>query len=205
MSHGIPVLGELLMLAGVSLAVVMLFRRLRLPAAIGFIVSGVLIGPGGFALIPDQDLVHTLAEIGVVLLLFTVGLELRVSDLARGGRALLVGGTLQVLFTVLMVAGLLLLAGLHPARAVFFGLLIALSSTALVFKLLADRLELTAPHGRVVTGLLLFQDLMVIPFAIAVPWLGRWAGPATGLIAAAGGASGGHTGPATGALRALVL
>jgi len=205
MSHGIPVLGELLMLAGVSLAVVMLFRRLRLPAAIGFIVSGVLIGPGGFALIPDQDLVHTLAEIGVVLLLFTVGLELKVSDLARGGRALLVGGTLQVVFTVAMVAGLLLLAGLHPARALFFGLLIALSSTALVFKILADRLELTAPHGRVVTGLLLFQDLMVIPFAIAVPWLGRWAGPGNGLIAAAGGASGGHAAPGAGVLRALIL
>jgi CPA2 family monovalent cation:H+ antiporter-2 len=205
MSHGIPVLGELLMLAGVSLAVVMLFRRLRLPAAIGFIVSGVLIGPGGFALIPDQDLVHTLAEIGVVLLLFTVGLELRVADLARGGRTLLIGGALQVLFTVAMAGGLLLLAGLHPARALFFGLLIALSSTALVFKLLADRLELTAPHGRIVTGLLLFQDLMVIPFAIAVPWLGRWAGPGMGLIAAAGGASAGHAAPAVGALRALIL
>lgn len=205
MSHGIPVLAELLILAGVSLAVVMLFRRLRLPAAIGFIVSGVLIGPGGLALIPDQDLVHTLAEIGVVLLLFTVGLELRVADLARGGRSLLMGGALQVLFTVLMAAGLLLLGGLHPARALFFGLLIALSSTALVFKLLADRLELSAPHGRIVTGLLLFQDLMVIPFAIAVPWLGRWAGPNAGLIAAAGGASGDHAGPAAEPVRGLIL
>jgi CPA2 family monovalent cation:H+ antiporter-2 len=121
MSHGIPVLGELLMLAGVSLAVVMLFRRLRIPAAIGFIVSGVLIGPGGFALIADQDLVHTLAEIGVVLLLFTVGLELKIADLARGGRATLVGGALQVLFTVVLAAGLLLAAGLHPARAPPFG------------------------------------------------------------------------------------
>jgi CPA2 family monovalent cation:H+ antiporter-2 len=202
MSHGIPVLGELLMLAGVSLAVVMLFRRLRLPAAIGFIVSGVLIGPGGFALIADQDLVHTLAEIGVVLLLFTVGLELKIADLARGGRATLVGGALQAVFTVALAAGLLLAAGLHPARALFFGLLIALSSTALVFKLLADRQELSAPHGRLATGLLIIQDLMVIPFAIAVPWLGRWAGQGAGLIAAMGGAGG----PASaGGLRALVL
>jgi CPA2 family monovalent cation:H+ antiporter-2 len=206
---GIPVLGELLMVAGISLAVVMLFRLLRLPAAIGFIVSGVLIGPAGLALIADQDLVHTLAEFGVVLLLFTVGLELKVDDLVRGGRSMLLGGALQVLLTATLVAVLLGVAGLHPARSLFFGLLIALSSTALVFKLLADRAELTAPHGRLVTGLLLFQDLMVIPFAIAVPWLGRWAGQGVGLIASAGGAAGSAAGsayaPAVGSLRSLIL
>src|SRR6185436_22749 len=109
MSHGIPVLGELLMLAGVSLAVVMLFRRLKLPAAVGFIVSGVLIGPGGFGLIGDEALVSTLAEFGVVLLLFTVGLELSVSDLARSGRSALVAGALQVSLTVALVSGILVL------------------------------------------------------------------------------------------------
>src|SRR5262245_57989339 len=131
MSHGVPVLGELLMLAGVSLAVVMLFRRLRLPAAIGFIVSGVLIGPGGLGLIGDPALVQTLADFGVVLLLFTIGLELSVSDLMRGGRSMAVAGALQVTFTVVLVAVLLLVAGLHPARALFFGMLLSLSSTAL--------------------------------------------------------------------------
>ena len=203
MSHGIPILGELLMLAGVSLAVVMLFRRLRLPAAIGFIVSGVLIGPGGFGLIGDEQLVRTLAEFGVVLLLFTVGLELSVTDLGRVGRTAFVAGALQVGLTVGMVGGVLALAGLHPARALFFGLLVALSSTALVLKLLSDRLELSAPHGRLATGMLLFQDLMVIPFAIAVPWLGRWVAPGADLIAGPGGA-GAPAGPG-GVLRPLVL
>jgi CPA2 family monovalent cation:H+ antiporter-2 len=203
MSHGIPVLSELLMLAGVSLAVVMLFGRLKLPAAIGFIVSGVLIGPGGLGLIGDEALVRTLAEFGVVLLLFTVGLELSVADLWRSGRGTLVAGALQVSLTVAAVAAVLLAAGMHPARALFFGLLLALSSTALVFKLLSDRLELSAPHGRMATGILLFQDLMVVPFAVAVPWLGRWVSPGAGLVAGPGGAAA----PAGGGdvVRALVL
>jgi K+:H+ antiporter len=203
MSHGIPILGELLMLAGVSLAVVMLFRRLRLPAAIGFIVSGVLIGPGGFGLIGDEQLVRTLAEFGVVLLLFTVGLELSVTDLGRVGRTAFVAGALQVGLTVGLVGGVLALAGIHPARALFFGMLVALSSTALVLKLLSDRLELSAPHGRLATGMLLFQDLMVIPFAVAVPWLGRWVAPGAGLIAGPGGA--GAPAGAGGVVRPLVL
>jgi CPA2 family monovalent cation:H+ antiporter-2 len=172
----LPVLGELLILASISLAVVMLVRRVRLPATVGFIVAGVIIGPGGFGLIRDPELVHTFADIGVVMLLFTVGLEFTLADLGRIGRGAVIGGVLQIVLTVALVAGPLTIAGVHPARGVFFGLLLALSSTALVFKLLTDRLELASPHGRVVTGVLLLQDLMVIPFAIAVPWLGVWFG-----------------------------
>lgn len=194
MSHEFPVLRDLLLLAGVSLAVVMLFRRLRLPATIGFIVTGVLMGPGGLGLIRDPVLVRILAEFGVVLLLFTVGLEFSLGDLGRIGRVAIVAGALQVLFTVALVGGILALAGVHPARAIFFGLLLTLSSTALVFKLLSDRLELFSPHGRMVTGVLVFQDLMVIPIAIAVPWLGVWL---SGRADATGGGSG--------ALRSLVL
>jgi CPA2 family monovalent cation:H+ antiporter-2 len=203
MSHGIPILGELLVLAGVSLAVVMLFRRLRLPATIGFIVTGVLIGPGGFGLIRDAELVRTLAEFGVVLLLFTVGLELSLADLGRVGRRAIVAGAFQVLLTVALVFGALAIAGVHPARAMFFGLLITLSSTALVFKLLTDRLELSSPHGRVVTGILVFQDLMVIPFAIAVPWLARWVGRGSDLVAGAAGA--GAPAAAGGGFRSVVM
>src|SRR6266850_3320352 len=107
MSHEFPILRDLLLLAGVSLAVVMLFRRLRLPATIGFIVTGVLMGPGGLGLIRDPVLVRTLAEFGVVLLLFTVGLEFSLTDLGRIGRVAIVGGALQVLFTVSLVGGIL--------------------------------------------------------------------------------------------------
>jgi CPA2 family monovalent cation:H+ antiporter-2 len=174
MAHDLPVLRELLVLAGVSLAVVLLFQRLRVPALIGFIVTGILVGPGALGLVSDRKLVQSMAEIGVVLLLFTVGLEFSLSDIRRLGRAALVGGALQSLLTVAAVAAVLLAAGAHPARALFFGMLVSLSSTAVVLKLLTDRVELAAPHGRAATGVCLFQDLLVIPFALLTPLLGRW-------------------------------
>ena len=175
MTPEIPVLRELLLLAGASLAVVLLFRRLRLPATVGFLVTGILIGPGGLALVHDPALVRTLAEFGVVVLLFTVGLEFSFADLKRLGRRALVGGALQVLLTVLVVAAALVLGGRHPARALFLGMLVSLSSTALVLKLLTDRVELQSPHGRATTGVLLFQDLVAVPFLLLVVPLGRWA------------------------------
>ena len=176
MTHEIPVLRELILLAGTSLAVLLLFRRLRLPATVGFIVTGILIGPGAFALVRDPELVSTLAEFGVVILLFTVGLEFSFADLKRLGRRALVGGALQVALTVAVVAAVLMASGRHPARALFFGMLVSLSSTAVVLKLLTDRIELRSPHGRLATGVLLFQDLAAVLFLLAVVPLGRWAG-----------------------------
>src|SRR5262245_26393012 len=157
-----------------ALAVLVIFRRLRLPPAVGFIVTGVIIGPSGLGLVHDPALVETLAELGVVFLLFTVGLEFSGEELRRMGRSALLGGALQMLLTGLVVAGILLAVGQHPARAVFLGILASLSSTALVLRVLTDRVELSAPHGRLATGVLVFQDLMVIPLAVVVPWLGRW-------------------------------
>jgi CPA2 family monovalent cation:H+ antiporter-2 len=171
----IPVLRELLLLAGASLAVVLLFRRLRLPATAGFIVTGILIGPGGFRLVHDPDLVRTLAAFGVVVLLFTVGLEFSFADLRRLGGRTLAGGALQVALTVGAVAWVLIAVGRHPANALFIGMLVSLSSTALVLKLLTDRIELQSPHGRTATGVLLLQDLIAIPFLLLVGPLGRWA------------------------------
>jgi CPA2 family monovalent cation:H+ antiporter-2 len=173
-AHEIPVLRELILLAGASLAVLLLFRRLRLPATVGFIVTGILIGPGAFALVHDPAVVSTLAEFGVVVLLFAVGLEFSFADLKRLGRAALVGGALQVLFTVAVVAAVLVASGRPPARALFLGMLVSLSSTALVLKLLTDRIELRSPHGRIATGVLLFQDLVAVLFLLAVMPMARW-------------------------------
>jgi CPA2 family monovalent cation:H+ antiporter-2 len=174
MNHEVGALRDLLLIAGASLAVLVLFQRLRLPAAVGFIATGVLMGPNGLGWIGDVALVKTLADFGVMFLLFTVGLELSRHDLKVLGRPALIGGTLQVVFTLGLVAGVGLLAGLHPAQAIFFGMLASLSSTALVLRLLTDRVELNAPHGRLATAVLVFQDMMVILFAVAVPWLARW-------------------------------
>jgi CPA2 family monovalent cation:H+ antiporter-2 len=174
--HDIPVLRELLLIAGASLAVVLVFQRLRIPPTIGFIVTGILIGPGGFGLVRDAEFVRTMAEIGVVLLLFTVGLEFSLTDLRRLGRTAIIGGGLQVLLTLGLVAGGLIAFGMHPATAIFLGMLAVLSSTAVVLKLLSDRLELEAPHGRLATAVLIFQDLMAVVFLLAVPALGAWLG-----------------------------
>jgi CPA2 family monovalent cation:H+ antiporter-2 len=124
----------------------------------------------------DPQTIRTLAEIGVVLLLFTVGLEFSLADLVRLGRRALVAGALQMLLTAGGTALLLRSFGIHPGQAVFLGLLVSLSSTALVFKLLTDRVELRAPHGVVATGVALFQDLAVVPIAVATPLLGAWVG-----------------------------
>jgi CPA2 family monovalent cation:H+ antiporter-2 len=174
MTHDVPILRELVVLAGFSLVVLLVFQRLRIPAILGFMISGVLIGPGGFGLIEDPNLVQTLAEFGVVLLLFMVGLEFSAADLRRLGRSALVAGTLQVMLVVAVVAVALSAFGIHPARALFFGMLASLSSTAVVFKLLTDRLELRAPHGRLTTAVLIFQDLAAIVFLLATPNLGQW-------------------------------
>ncbi|MGH7725519.1 MAG: cation:proton antiporter [Candidatus Eiseniibacteriota bacterium] len=174
MGHELTVLRELALLAGVSVAVNLLFRRIRLPTVVGFLFTGVLIGPGGFALVEDPDTVNTLAEIGVVLLLFAVGLEFSLADLRMLGRKAAVAGVLQVLGTAAGVTMLLVAFGQPPAHAIFFGLLIAPSSTALVFRLITDRGELQAPHGRLLTGVLLVQDLAVVPMVLLVPALVSW-------------------------------
>jgi CPA2 family monovalent cation:H+ antiporter-2 len=172
--HDLPVLRELVILAGCSLAIILLFNRLRLPAVVGFIATGVLIGPGGLSLVREEQTIQTVAEIGVVLLLFTVGLEFSVADLLRLGRRAVVAGALQVAGTGALVALAVRATGAHPGQAVFFGLLVALSSTALMLKLLTDRGELQAPHARMATGVALFQDLAVVPLALAAPLLGAW-------------------------------
>jgi len=163
----------LLLLAGVSLAVILLFQRLRLPAITGFIVTGVLIGPRGLALVRDPALVSTMSEIGVALLLFTVGLEFSLTEIRALGRRALAGGVLQAVFTIGLMGGLLVLTGVHPSRAIFFGMLVALSSTAVVLKLLTDRGELFSPHARTAIGVLLVQDLLVIPFVLLTPVLAK--------------------------------
>jgi CPA2 family monovalent cation:H+ antiporter-2 len=174
MTHDLPVLRELVLLAGCSLAIILLFRRFRMPPVVGFLVTGILLGPGGFGLIRDPATISTLAEIGVVLLLFTVGLEFSIADLRKLGARAALAGLLQVVGTAAVVALVLLMAGAHPARAIFFGLLLAPSSTALVFRLITDRGELQAPYGKLVTAILLVQDLAVVPMAMLIPTLGAW-------------------------------
>jgi CPA2 family monovalent cation:H+ antiporter-2 len=165
------VLSNLLVIFTVSIAVVFLFHQFRLPSIAGFLVAGALIGPNGLHLIADIGTVQVLAEIGVVLLLFTIGIEFSLVQLASLRRLLFLAAPIQV-GGVLAVAWLgATLAGLSWRQGIFWGFLLSLSSTAIVLKALADRGDSDSIHGRVTIGILIFQDLAVVPMMLLTPIL----------------------------------
>ena len=169
--HDLGVLRDLAIIAGLAIPVVALAHRLRLPPLVGFLVVGILIGPSGVGLIPDPESVSALSEIGVVLLLFAIGLELSLSDVLRWGRSVLVAGGGQVggMVAIALAAGMAMDAPI--GRTLFYGALAAMSSTAVVTKAYADRGELDTPHGREVVSVLLFQDLCIVPLMLLLPLL----------------------------------
>lgn len=148
------------------------FRWLGFGAVLGYLTAGVVIGPWALALVGDPESILHFAEIGVVFLLFVIGLELRPSRLWVLRRTVFGLGSLQVVSTAAVVGGLLLASGRSLADATVLGLALALSSTAFVLQLLAEKGELTSSHGRPAFGVLLFQDLAVIPILALLPALG---------------------------------
>ena len=181
------VLRDLAVIFAGSLLVILVFHKLKLPALPGFIVAGMILGPNALGLVSDPHRVESLAEVGVILLLFTIGIEFSLSRLKEMGRQVIVGGLGQMVFTVLatVAAGIAFLPSWRVA--LFLGFLIALSSTAIVLKGLTDKGEIDAPHGRLATGILIFQDLCVVPIMLLLPFLaGTAAGGALGLAIALG-------------------
>lgn len=169
-------LADLVIVFAVAAAIVFAFGQFRLPSVVGLLVAGVLVGPYGLSLISDLHVVEVLAEIGVVVLLFTVGLEFSLSRLlvmlptmARVGLPQIVGTTILVTAATWWYLGTL-------PQAVFAGMLVAMSSTAIVLKLFADRGETATPHGRIAIAVLLLQDLVVVAAMLAVPLLATAAG-----------------------------
>lgn len=170
--ENIPLLRDIVILMAVSVPIGFLLSRLGLPIIIGFLLTGVIIGPYGTALVTELHRVETLAQIGVVLLLFTIGLEFSVSRLLNLRKEGIMGGGLQVGLTVLIVFGISLLFG-HPfSVAMLLGFVIALSSTAIVLKLLVDRGEVNSPHGNLSVGVLIFQDLAVVLMVMVIQSIG---------------------------------
>ena len=164
-------LKELVIVLGAAVVVVALLRRIGVPSIAGFILTGVLAGPTGLGLVRDTHQIELLAEVGVVLLLFGIGLEIAVDRLRRLWKAVLLGGGTQVAVTLVCTAALARGFGLPTGTAVFLGCVIAVSSTAVVLRALSARGELDAPHGRLAIGILVFQDLCVVPMILAVPLL----------------------------------
>jgi monovalent cation:H+ antiporter-2, CPA2 family len=165
--------------------------RLGLVTIVGFLVAGIVIGPHGLAVVSDPEMVDAAAELGVVLLLFTIGIEFSFEKLARIRRLILGGGTLQVVLAAGVTAGILAALGVGWRAAVFTGLLVSLSSTAIVLKLLADRGQATRSHGQVGMGLLIFQDLAIIPMVLLLPLLAGQGGGSPGDVALALGKAAG--------------
>ena len=164
-------LRELIIVLTATIAIVFIFQKLRLPTIVGFLLTGVIIGPHGFQLIQSVDQVETLAEVGVVLLLFTIGLEFSLETILSVQRRVVWAGLLQVVLTTLVVLAVARLLGASVEVGLFYGFLVSLSSTAIVLRIYHDRGEIDSLQGRLASGLLLFQDLCVVPMMLLLPVL----------------------------------
>ena len=162
---------DLLILLALALGSALIFTRLRLSPIIGYLVSGLIAGPYGFHLIKNVNEVEVIAEIGVILLLFTIGLEFSVSRLLRLKRLLIGGGLTQMLLSGTAFVAILLAAGLALQTALPLAMALALSSTAIVLKMLSERGEIDTAHGRMSLGILLAQDLAVVFVLVALALL----------------------------------
>jgi len=159
----------ILMLLGASVLSVIVFRRLNLPPILGYLLVGTLIGPNAFNLLEGLSDANHLAEFGVVFLMFSIGLEFSLSKLIAMKRIVFGLGLLQVGVTLAAVTAVSVGLGMSWQAGVAIGGAVSMSSTAVLTKLLSERMELDAPHGREVMGVLLFQDLAVIPLLILIP------------------------------------
>jgi CPA2 family monovalent cation:H+ antiporter-2 len=164
-------LSDILIIILLSVVVLYLCHRMHLPIIVGFLLTGIIAGPHGLGLVREIEAVKTLAEAGIVLLLFTIGLEFSFRSLFRIRKTVLLGGTLQIVLTVLAGFAAARLFGYSFNKAVFAGFLLSLSSTAIVMKILQDRAEMETPQGNASLGILIFQDMAAVPMMLMVPLL----------------------------------
>ena len=157
------------------LSIILLYigQRFRLPSIVSFLVIGILAGPFGFGLITDQSLIGSIGEIGIVLLLFTIGLEFSFQSFLRSWRAVIIGGLVQVSTTVVAITLVSLAFQMPFNEALIFGFIVSLSSTAIVMKILQEKGEVDTIQGRTLLGILIFQDLAIIPMMLVLPILAR--------------------------------
>jgi len=167
----VPILTDLVIIFGLSLVVLFVCHQLRVPVTVGFILTGILAGPHLLGLVKAVHEVEVLAEIGVILLLFTIGVEFSFANLLQIRRSVLIAGPIQVGATCLAGFALAWHFGRSGGEAIFAGFLLALSSTAIVLKILQERAEVDSPQGRTSLGMLIFQDIIIVPMMLLVPIL----------------------------------
>ncbi|MFH2012116.1 MAG: cation:proton antiporter [Pseudomonadota bacterium] len=166
-----PLLKDIIIIFGLSIVVIFIFHRLRIPAIVGFLLTGILAGPHGLALIKSLHEVEILAEVGIVLLLFTIGIEFSLKNLLQFKKSILIGGSLQVLLTILATFFIVWQLGQTFGESIFIGFLISLSSTAIVLKIIQEKAEIDSPHGGISLAILIFQDLVIVPMILFTPLL----------------------------------
>src|SRR5690606_21681690 len=165
----LPLLPDIVIILGLSVVIVLLFQKLKLPAILGCLITGMIVGPHGFNLINASHEVEVLSEIGIIFLLFVIGIEFSLKGLATIKNTVLIGGSLQVIGTIGIVTLVSYYLGLPLQSAIFMGFLISLSSTAIVLKMLQEKGELISPHGRVSVAILIFQDIIVVLMMLLTP------------------------------------
>ena len=165
------IIQDIVVILLVALPIIFLFKKINLPSIVGFLIAGMLIGPYGFNLIRSVNQISVMAEIGIMLLMFTIGLEFSLSQLIRIKKFLLIAGGFQLLITIIFCSIIFTVLGIEINQAIFFSLLVSLSSTAIVLKILSDKDELESPQGKISIGILIFQDLAIVPMFLLLPLL----------------------------------
>ncbi len=165
------VLKDIVIIFSLSTIVNFLFTKIRVPTIIGYLLTGVVAGPHLLGIIHAPHEIELMAEIGVVILLFTIGMEFSLNHLLKIRRIVFLGGFLQLTFTTLMTMVMAHYYNLHWLPSLFIGLMTALSSTAVVLKILQERSEITSNYGRTVVGILIFQDIILVPLMLFAPLL----------------------------------
>jgi CPA2 family monovalent cation:H+ antiporter-2 len=167
----LELLTSVLIVFGIALLVGLVCNRLKVPPLVAFIITGIIAGPYALSLIRDTEQVQTLAEMGIILLLFTIGLEFSFSSLWKIRGVAIVAGSIQVFLTFLFFFAIATLLGMSVPGSILLGCLFSLSSTAIVLKILHQKGEMESPHGSIILGILIFQDLIAIPMMMAIPFL----------------------------------
>ncbi|MGK7392783.1 MAG: cation:proton antiporter domain-containing protein [Candidatus Cyclobacteriaceae bacterium M2_1C_046] len=167
----IPILSDIIIILGLSVLVILLFQKFKLPSILGFLVTGIIAGPYGLSLIEASHEVEIMAEIGIILLLFIIGLEFSLKRLSAIKKTVLVAGTFQVFVTIAIFSLVAFLLNFPLSNSLFIGFLFSLSSTAIVLKILQDKGEINSPHGKIALGILIFQDIIVVPMMLVTPIL----------------------------------
>ncbi len=168
------ILRDLAVVMAIATGVALLFSKLRLSVIPAFLVAGAIMGPTGAGLVAERGMVEALAEIGVALFLFTVGLEISVSSLGKMQRRVLWAGGAQVGATILLALVVMVITGMPLPEGILIGFILSLSSTAIVLKVYADRMESDTTQGQISFGILLFQDMAAIPMMLLIPTLHQW-------------------------------